>query len=160
MMRNVTFVFGFVLAVLLSACDKAPTSPGGDDPKVPQGGTITIWYERPADLVCQSAGTEWAGFCTFRISFAAPSWPEGYRVTGETMTLQPDGRYMVKVQAPSSTWAGTLEAYVGEPFLCPPQQICGGAYTGRGITINGVRLPDAPDKFRFSYTPPDIILPR
>lgn len=170
-MRNNKFrfvVFAFALAFLASC--GSPTQPSRcDDPNAtnygspaactyPRSGTINIVYQ--PQTACLSAGTEFAERCDrskHPVTFGSIAWPDGYAMIGLQVVLQNDGSLTATATAPSSVWAGRLRITVADPWLCPLQSICSTDFTGKGITINGVRLADGDTETSFTFTPPDTV---
>jgi hypothetical protein len=153
------FIVVLVLAIVVSACGGSPTGPGSTPPPPPPPtfGFVDLWYERPAGLTCRAEGTEFADYCTFPLAVTSNGkWPEGYNFSGLRMDRQPDGRYKVRVPAP----AGTLEWSVLETWRCAPVNGCADAFTGIGLSVNGVRMVDRSFSTMFHFTPPDGVSPR
>ena len=153
----VALIVPLVALAILASCNKNPAGP--DPPTGPKDGQITIVYQ--PQTPCRSEGTEFAERCDRRfhpVSIAGLSWPDGYKLQAQ-MILNADGTLIATAIAPSSVWAGRLRVQVGDPWLCPLQSVCGSEIvTGKGITINGVRLSDGLTETNFSFTPPDTVV--
>lgn len=162
-----------VISLLFAGCGHdSPLGPTPPDPPSAPSGKVTIKYERqvtecrnannpPYDIFCKS--DYFTGFAVRYV--ASVSWPAGYLLNRESASLvpQPDGTFTADVNVPSSgapVWAGQLKIAVFEPWLCQPKAGCGTeAYTGKGISVNGVRLKDGNEYTSFSFIPPDKITP-
>lgn len=146
------------LTLVSGACRKSPIEPSPTPH--PVNGQITISYQPPA--ICLSAGTPYAVRCDrakVPAGVSGISWPAG---TGAGVDLipNPDGTLTATTMAPSSDTggAGRLRIVVGDPWLCPPVQICDvQLLTGKNITINGTRLADGDRETSFLFYPPEVV---
>ena len=159
-MKTKYIAFALVLLALVSsaACGKSgPTAPTIDvvEPGTPALVTLTAMYERPATAKCFFPGLcapTQSGSGGVRIT---PSWSGTGAATGDPFGFT----FTYKVNVPSG--GGRYDISVLDPWLCTPDNVIGycdeEAVTGKGITVNGIRLADGDKKTSFGWFPPDKI---
>lgn len=166
-MRKYALSVAVVLALAFSAsaCSgSGPAAPSPTDPPPgpgPKDGPITIVYAWRVGKTCPFAKTDPA-LCEKPPKVRSRGWPEGYGLHTPGMTCQADGSCVVQEMAPSMPPPARLYIYIIDTWLCDPAGggSCGEeTIHGRGVTINGVRLPDGKDGTCFSFVPPTVTAP-
>ena len=159
MSKSSRVAFALLALVMASACS-SPNAPGAGKPAPgPSSMVVTFRYVPPEP--CRSEPSH--SFCNrskTNVSLDTLGWPDGYIGYG-IMVPQSDGSLELQVSTPFSDQAGTLRVQVLDPWLCPAgQSICRDNATGKGLSVNGVRLRDGDAETAFVLERPDRIIPK
>lgn len=135
------------LIVISGGCRKSTSPNEPEAPKIAEA-LVKISRVRPEGSTCLSAGTPYASRCTGTpvtgiMWVSSISWPTGYG--GGGIEMKSSGEIWTAIQDFRAPAGMRLRIAASDAWLCPPVQICTGAgvgATGKGFSVNGVRLSD------------------
>ena len=150
-----------LVAVMTTACGSKGSGMGPDPTPGPTFGTITIVYQRPAGMTCQSPADSL--HCTAQPTLqsvdasatSAVRWGS-YAFSGLSMNDVGSGKFSVSVTAPAAKVPYKLGFYVHDSWLCDPNGMCNYDDVNTGVSVNGVAMNNhSGDRsaFWFSYDP-------